>query len=267
MSYAFKNFSLQIRDVIGRNEISEVICIRFSRLRPVACGNFASRVAGNYPGNTQDDEFHQRLAGWSATRVYGGIIPTDDHRRRRQSTAATLEIDSRKEVERRFGKVNVRGLVRIRSGFVADGAVQGDEYHKNGIAPFILLHLAYDFLSHHPGAEQVEHEMTRVYIRDDHLPDSDFLAAGQAYGGGQFGITENFFHTDIRADFAAMCLKMFSESERDPIHPAFDEIVSHVLQDRGKKPTELSTTGVIGRCAEEGGERPEQGLGRFGFEG
>src|SRR5262249_43809269 len=108
--------------------------------------------------------------------------------------------------------------------------------------------------------------MTRVYIRDDHLPDSDFLAAGQAYGGGPFGITENFFHTDIRADFAAMRPKMFSESERDPIHPAFDEIVSHVLQDRGKKPTELSTTGVIGRCAEEGGERPEQGLGRFGFE-
>jgi hypothetical protein len=63
-----------------------------------------------------------------------------------------------------------------------------------------------------------------------------------------------------------MGLQMISESERNPVHPTFDEIVAHVLQDRSKKPTKLGTAGIIGRCAEKGGERPEQGSGRFGFE-
>src|SRR5262249_35325929 len=123
MGYAFNNFCLQVRNVIGGNEINEIISVRFARLGPSACRNFASRVAGNNPGDAQDDEFHQRFSGRSATGVYVGIVPTHDHRRRGQSAAATLEIDSCEEVEGRFGKMNMRRLAGSRSGFVVDRAV------------------------------------------------------------------------------------------------------------------------------------------------
>src|SRR4029077_15541068 len=158
-----------------------------------------------------------------------------DHRRRRQSAAATLKIDPCEEVERRFSKMNMRGLARSRSRFVVDWAVERNEHDKNRIAPLVLLHLVYDFLSHHSGTQQVEPEMPRVHSRDDQLTHRNFLAACQAYGSGAFGSAENFFHADIRADFAAMRLKMFGESERDAVHSALDEIVAHVLQDRSKK--------------------------------
>jgi hypothetical protein len=39
-----------------------------------------------------------------------------------------------------------------------------------------LLHLPYNFLSHHPGAKQVENKVTRVHVRDDQLTDWNFLA-------------------------------------------------------------------------------------------
>src|SRR4029077_18452393 len=168
-SYAYKYFALQVGNVIGGNEVNEIISVGLARLGPRTCGNFASRVAADNPGDAQDDEFHQRLAGGSATGVYGGIIPTHDHRRRRQSTAATLKIDPREEVERRFSKMNMRGLARSRSRFVVDWAVERNEHDKNRIAPLVLLHLARDFLSHHSGTQQVEHEMSRVHIRDDQL--------------------------------------------------------------------------------------------------
>ena len=102
---------------------------------------------------------------------------------------------------------------------------------KTESPPLVLLHLGYDFLSYHPGAEQVEYEMTGVNIRDDQLTHRNFLPACQAYGGGPFGIAQNFFHANTRADLAAMLFQIFGESERDPVHPTFDEIVAHVLQD------------------------------------
>jgi hypothetical protein len=42
-----------------------------------------------------------------------------------------------------------------------------------------------------------------------------------------------------------MRLQMFGESDRDAVHPTFDEIVAHVLQDRSKEPTKLGATGVV----------------------
>src|SRR5438067_5143317 len=60
---------------------------------------------------------------------------------------------------------------------------------------------------------------------------------------------------------------MLSESERDAVHAAFDEVVANVLQDRCKEPTELGTTGVIGRSAEKRGERAKQGFDRLCLEG
>src|SRR6266478_3796511 len=60
---------------------------------------------------------------------------------------------------------------------------------------------------------------------------------------------------------------MFSESERDAVHAAFDKIVANVLQDRSKEPTELGATGVVERCAEKSRERTEQSFCRLCVEG
>jgi hypothetical protein len=64
-----------------------------------------------------------------------------------------------------------------------------------------------------------------------------------------------------------MRLQMFSEGERDAVHPAFDEIVANVLQNRSKEPPELGATGVVRRCAKKSRKRAEQSFGRFRFEG
>ena len=116
------------------------------------------------------------------------------------------------------------------------------------------------------GAEQVEHKVTRVDIRDDQLTHWNFLAACQAHGRGAFCVAQNLLDADVRADFAAMRLQIFGESERDPVHPAFDEIIADILQDRSKQPAELGTTGVVRRRAEKSGERAEQCFGRFCFQ-
>ena len=63
-----------------------------------------------------------------------------------------------------------------------------------------------------------------------------------------------------------MRLQMFGESERNAMHPSFDELVAGVLQDRSEEPTELGATRVVGRGAEKSGERAEQGFRRFCFE-
>src|SRR5262249_33533905 len=168
------------------------------------------------------------------------------------------EIDPGEEVERRFGKMNMRGLARSRSRFVVDWAVECDEHDKNRIAPLVLLHLARDFLSHHFDAEQVEHEVTRVYVRDHQLTHRNFLAVCQAYGSGAFGVAQNFCYAGARPDFAAMRLQIFSESDGHAVHPAFDKIVAHILQDRSKKPTELGATGVVGRCARKVANEPNR---------
>src|SRR5437899_11912691 len=131
MCYAFKNFFLQVGNVVGSNKVNKVISVRFARLVPSASGNCARCVISNNIGDTQDHEFHQRLASWCAAAVYSGVIPTHDHRRRRQCAAATLQIDLREEVQRRFAKMNMRGLAGSRSGLVVDRALERDEHDKN----------------------------------------------------------------------------------------------------------------------------------------
>src|SRR6266545_8015321 len=81
MCDALKNFGLQVRNVVSSNEVDKVISVRFSRVVPGTRRNSPSRVAGDNVGDTENNEFHQRLAGWYPTGVYGGIIPTHDHRR------------------------------------------------------------------------------------------------------------------------------------------------------------------------------------------
>ena len=63
-----------------------------------------------------------------------------------------------------------------------------------------------------------------------------------------------------------MRLQIFSESERDAVHPAFDEIIADVLQDRSEQPAEFGATGVVRRCAEKRRERAEESFGRFRFQ-
>src|SRR4030095_1997537 len=92
MGDAFKNFVLQVGNVVGSNEVNEIISVRFARFIPITSQNSASRVARDNVGDAQDNEFHQRLVGWCPTGIYGGVIPTHNHRGRRQLATATLEI-------------------------------------------------------------------------------------------------------------------------------------------------------------------------------
>src|SRR4030095_11639586 len=149
MGYPLKNLLLQIGNVIGGDEVNEVIRVGFARLAPSTSWDSASRVTGDNVGDAEDDEFHQRFACRRAAGVYCGIIPTHDHRRGRKCTAATLEIDSCEKIERRFRQMNMRGLARSGSGFVVDCAVECDEHYKNGVSQLVLLHLGDDILTHH----------------------------------------------------------------------------------------------------------------------
>ena len=79
--YAFENFGLQVGYVVTSNKLNQVISVRFTRVLPGACCNFPGRIAGDDVGDTQNNELHQCLAGWRATGIYGGVVPTDDHRR------------------------------------------------------------------------------------------------------------------------------------------------------------------------------------------
>src|SRR5215831_12430267 len=133
----------------------------------------------------------------------------------------------------------MRGLACTRSGLVVDGTVESDEHYKNRIAPLVLLHLPDDFLADHFSAEQFEHEMARIDIRDDQLTHRNFFCSCQPYAGCTFCIAENFVDKHIRADFAAMRLQIFSKCKSDAIHPPFDKIVADVLQDRSEQPPEL----------------------------
>src|SRR5205807_9153278 len=112
-------------------------------------------------------------------------------------------------------------------------------------------HFIDDFSFHHPGAKQIDHEMAWVHIRDDHLTYGNFLASCQAHSSGTFCIAQNFLDQRVRADFSAMRLQMFGESERNAVHPSFDELVAGVLQDRSEEPTELGATRIVGRGAEK----------------
>ena len=90
MGDTLQNFWLQVGNVIRGNEIDEVIGVRFACFIPGACRNSAGRIASDDVRHTQHHEFHQRLAGRRATGIYRGIVPTDDHWRRRQHSTATL---------------------------------------------------------------------------------------------------------------------------------------------------------------------------------
>src|SRR5882724_1676825 len=90
VGYPFKNFCLQVGNVVAGNEVDEVISVRFAHLVPSASGDLARCVVSNNIGDTEDDEFHQRLTGWCAAGVYSGVIPTHDHWCRRQCATATL---------------------------------------------------------------------------------------------------------------------------------------------------------------------------------
>src|SRR4029077_18204673 len=114
------------------------------------------------------------------------IIPTHDHRRRRQYAAATLQIDPREKVQRRCAKANMRGLARRRSRFVVNWTLERNEYDKNRIAPFVALHFIDDCLSHHSGTEQIDYEMTGIDIRDDQLTGWNLLAAFQGTAVARF---------------------------------------------------------------------------------
>src|SRR5262249_16614292 len=124
----------------------------------------------------------------------------------------------------------MRGLSRRRSSFVVNWTLERNENDKNRIAPFVALHFIDNFLSHHPDTEQIDYEMTGIDIRDYQLTGWNFLAGCQTHSSGTFCIPENFFDADVRTDFAAMRLQIFSERERDAVHTAFDQIVADVLQ-------------------------------------
>ena len=214
MRYALKNLGLQIGNVAGRDEVNEVIRVRFTRVIPGPCRDSAGGVAGDEIWDTQDHEFHQRPTSWRATGIYGGIIPTHDHRRRRQCASATLQIDPRKKVERRFAKVNMRGLARRRSRFVVNWTLEGNEHDKNRIAPFVALHFIDDCSSHHSGTEQIDYEMTGIDIRDDQLTGWNLFAACQAHGSGTFCIAQNFLDEDACTErFMRMRHVLASSSE------------------------------------------------------
>src|SRR5262245_40346870 len=107
MGDALQDLGFQVGDVIGSNEVNEVIRIWFARLAPGTSRNSAGRIAGDEVRDTEDHEFHERLAGWSAAGIYRRIVPTHGHWRRRQKAATTLEIDTCQEIQRRFGQMNM----------------------------------------------------------------------------------------------------------------------------------------------------------------
>src|SRR4029453_18273362 len=47
MGYAFKNLVLQVGNVVGSNEVNQIISVRFAHVIPSASQNSASRVAGD----------------------------------------------------------------------------------------------------------------------------------------------------------------------------------------------------------------------------
>src|SRR5438552_17736876 len=67
--------------------------------------------------------------------------------------------------------------------------------------------------------------MAWVHIRDDHLTYGNFLASCQAHSSGTFCIAQNFLDQRVRADFSAMRLQMFGESERNAVHPPLTSLL------------------------------------------
>src|SRR5437773_4339778 len=99
MGYAFKNFCLQVGNVVASNQVNKVISVRFASFVLGACRNSARGVTGDNIGNTQDHEFHQRFAGRGAAGIYSRVIPTHDHWRRGQFTTRTLYIELREGLQ------------------------------------------------------------------------------------------------------------------------------------------------------------------------
>ncbi len=53
----------------------------------------------------------------------------------------------------------------------------------------------------------------------------------QTHGSSALCVAENFLNKRVGADFAAMCSQIFSQSKRNAMHSAFDQVVPGVLQD------------------------------------
>src|SRR5262245_30081305 len=145
--------------------------------------------------------------------------------------------------------MNMRRSRRSWSGLVINSALKCYEHDKNRIAPFVELHFVNDVCSHHFRAEQIRYEMTWVDVRDDQLTSWDLFAACQTHGNSALCFADNFLHKRIRADLAAMCPQVFSQSKRNAIHPAFDQVVADVLQDRCKEPAKLCASSIVRRRA------------------
>src|SRR4029077_7048500 len=106
-----------------------------------------------------------------------------------------------------------------------------DEHDKNRIAPLVELHLVHHVYPQHFRSEQIGYEVTRVDIRDDQLTSRNLLAGCQTRGSSALCVAENFLNKRASTDFAAMCPQIFSQSKRNAMHPAFDQVVPGVLQD------------------------------------
>src|SRR4030095_16165335 len=117
-------------------------------------------------------------------------------------------------------------MPRGASRLVINRALERDEHDKNRIAPLVLLHLVHDVCPHHFCSEQIGYEVTRVDVRDDQLTSRNLLAARESHGSSAVCVTENFLNKHVGADFAAMCSQIFSQSERNPMHSAFDQVVA-----------------------------------------
>jgi hypothetical protein len=57
MGYTFQDFGLQVGNVLGSNEVNEVISVRLTRLCPGTSANSSSRVAGDYIGTLRTTNF------------------------------------------------------------------------------------------------------------------------------------------------------------------------------------------------------------------
>src|SRR6476660_10559270 len=105
----------------------------------------------------------------------------------------------------------------------------------------------HDVCSHHFRSEQIGYEMTRVDVRDNQLTGRNLFAACETHGTSAVCVAENFFNKRVGANFAATCSQIFSHCQRNSMHPAFEQVVPGVLQDRGKQPAELCASSIVGR--------------------
>src|SRR2546430_10504061 len=62
MGYAFKNFCLQVGNVVGSNQVNKVISVRFASFVPGACRNSARGVTGEDRKSTRLNSSHRQIS-------------------------------------------------------------------------------------------------------------------------------------------------------------------------------------------------------------